>query len=109
MAIEFRDIEHAPLPVKEKKGSAGRRVTYDLNGIPVGGARAFPVGDREPKKVKASIYQTAAKFRKDNPDFQFKVSIEADGTEIWVRRLEGNDGAPAANRDGGAEFRDAAE
>ncbi len=94
MAIQYRDIETAPLPVKAKAERQPRRPAYDLDGIPLGGARAFPVGDREAKKVKASIYQAALKHRKDHADFQFKVSIEQDGAEIWVRRLagEGNGG-----------------
>jgi hypothetical protein len=96
MSIQFRDIQSAPVPIKEKPARAPRKPTYDLKDIPVGGARAFAVGDREAKKVKSSIYQTAAKYRKDHPEFQFKVSIEENGTEIWVRRLdEGNSGTLA--------------
>lgn len=100
MSIQYRIVESAPLPVKEKKQRKIRQ-KRDFSSVPVGGAAAFPVGDADPKKLKASIYQSAANFKKSNPDFRFKVSIEKNeetgATEIWVRRLagEGDGGAPA--------------
>lgn len=101
MSIQYRIVESAPLPVKEKKQRKIRQ-KRDFSSVPVGGAAAFPVGDADPKKLKASIYQSAANFKKSNPDFRFKVSIEKNeetgATEIWVRRLagEGDGGAPAS-------------
>jgi hypothetical protein len=92
--IQYRIIESAPLPIKEKAERKTRQ-KYDFAAIPLGGAGAFPVGDADAKKLKTSIYQAAAIFRKANPDFQFKVSIEEDGKEIWVRRID----APKVNTD----------
>lgn len=103
MSIQFRIVENAPLPAKEQKARKVRE-KRDFSKVPVGGAAAFPVGDSDPKKLKASIYQSAANYRKENPGFQFKVSIEKNedtgAAEIWVRRLastsdEGNGGSPA--------------
>lgn len=107
MSIQFRIVENAPLPVKEKKPRKTRE-KRDFSTVPVGGAAAFPVGSADAKKLKSSIYQSASQYRKANPDFQFKVSIEQNEdtgeSEIWVRRLasEGNGGAPAT----AAEFGD---
>lgn len=95
MSITFRVIESAPLPERPKKEKAPKRQKREYGMIPVGGAAAFPVGDADPKKLKNSIYQSANLYRKANPGFQFKVSIEKnEGTgaaEIWVRRLAGEE------------------
>lgn len=95
--IQYRIIESAPLPEKPKKERKARQ-KYDFAAIPVGGAAAFPIGDADPKKLKLSIYNASRTFAKANDGFKFKISIEQDGTEIWVRRLagEGDSGAPAA-------------
>lgn len=110
MAIQFRDIPVAPLPVKEKKVRQPRVSAYNFDGIAVGGARAFPIGDKEPKKAKAAVYQAAMQFRKKNADFAFKVVLKETDGEVWVHRVaakEGNGGSPAA--DGGTAFKEAAE
>lgn len=106
MSIQYRIVESAPLPVKEKKQRKIRE-KRDFSSVPVGGAAAFPVGDADPKKLKASIYQSAANFKKSNPDFRFKVSIEKNeetgATEIWVRRLAapgGTGGSPVMAGEG---------
>jgi hypothetical protein len=97
--IQYRIIESAPLPEKAAKERKTRE-KRDFSVIPVGGAAAYPVGDADPKKLKQSIYQSANVYRKANPDFQFKVSIEKNeetgAAEIWVRRLATETAALAA-------------
>lgn len=87
MSIQYRIVENAPLPPKAPKKERKPRQKRDFASVPIGGAAAFEIGDADPKKLKTSIYQSAAIYRKAHPDFQFKVSIENNGTEIWVRRL----------------------
>jgi len=93
MALQYRIIESAPLPVKEKRVSKPRQ-KYDFSPIPVGGAAAFPADGLDEKKIKSlksSIYQSTLKFRKANPGTNFKVTVEKNeetgAPEIWVRRL----------------------
>ena len=103
--ITFRDIKDAPLPVKEKKERKPRQPKYPLDGIAVGSARAFPVGDGKPNSIRNSVYQAAKTYQKKNPGFAFKVVLKKDEGEVWVYRLadkgsaidEGFGGAPATS------------
>lgn len=106
MALEYRIIESAPLPVKEKKESKPRQ-KYDFAAIPVGGAAAYPANGLDEKKIKSlksSIYQSTLKFRKANSGANLKVTVEKNeetgAPEIWVRRLADN---AATATQGGAE------
>lgn len=99
MAITYRDIEVAPLPKTEPKERKPRKSKYPLDGIPVGGARAFPMDGKTAKSAYSALYVTASRLRKANPNFQFKVVVHEDKGEVWVHRLaKGSDGGvPAAS------------
>lgn len=84
MAIQFRDIKVAPPPSKRKHKREARDPKYPMEGIAIGGARAFPAEPDLPK-ARSNIYQAARRFKQQTEGWNFKVSVTEN--EVLVHRL----------------------
>lgn len=83
--IHYRIVASAQPPANPDKKP--RSVKYPMDSIPVGGAAVFSMDGKTPKAAYLAVYQAAGRYRKANPDFQFKVEVREDDQEIWVYRL----------------------